>query len=203
MMKDAASVFHSQGLLAPVLGVLSLVVAALSSDWAQAQEPSWQPVPNQPPAPSLILPDAGDVLVNLQRYRGRVVLISFWTRDCPPCREHRNALGRLRERFIPGDLVILAVHVGEPAEAIAAPAAPDAYPTLFVTVAKDLEAWDLQDSPTSFLVDRQGRLAYVSTQGFELDQPESLSIIKELLKSRAGQRRIDFLGDDCLPLEKY
>ena len=188
------------GWLVLFLQVLPLVVA-LSPVWAQ--EPGWRLIPHQTPAPALALPDAGDVLVDLQGYRGKVVLVSFWTSDCPPCQEHLDALRRLRERFRPGELVILAVHVGEPPEGVFPPAPPGDFPILFVPAAKDLETWDFQDLPASFLVDRLGRLAYASTLSSEIDRPGSLNIIKELLKSRAGQRRIEQLGDDCLPLERY
>jgi peroxiredoxin len=68
-------------------------------------------------APDFQLPTLDGGLLRLSDYRGKVVVLNFWTRTCPPCRQEMPDLAELahagRER---GDFVVLTVNTDDSAE---------------------------------------------------------------------------------------
>jgi thiol-disulfide isomerase/thioredoxin len=134
------------------------------------------------PAPTLRLKDADDRLVDLARYRGRVVLVNFWATWCPPCREEFPSLGRLGKLFRPDEFEVLAVNVGEDPATVFSFAGHTPFPVLFDRDAQTMAAWKVRGLPTTFLIDRQGRRAFAAAGGREFDDPEIVAIIKQLLK---------------------
>jgi thiol-disulfide isomerase/thioredoxin len=133
------------------------------------------------PAPTLRLPDSDDKLVDLTQYRGKVVLVNFWASWCPPCRKEFPSLGRVRKLFKPNQFEVLAVNVGEDPETAFSFTGNTDFPVLFDRNAKAMAAWSVRGLPTTFLVDRQGRLAFAATGGREFDDPEIVATIKSLL----------------------
>jgi len=68
-------------------------------------------------APDFQLPTMDGGVLRLSDYRGQVVVLNFWTRTCPPCREEIPDLAELaqtgRER---GDFVVLTVNTDDSRE---------------------------------------------------------------------------------------
>ncbi|RME92603.1 MAG: TlpA family protein disulfide reductase [Verrucomicrobia bacterium] len=60
---------------------------------------SFLPPPMFPPAPDFTLPDLDGRPVRLRDFRGRVVLLNFWTTWCTACQEEMPALNALHERL--------------------------------------------------------------------------------------------------------
>jgi thiol-disulfide isomerase/thioredoxin len=133
------------------------------------------------PAPTLRLPDSDDKLVDLAQYRGKVVLVNFWATWCPPCRKEFPSLGRVRKLFKPNQFEVLAVNVGEDPETAFSFTGNTDFPVLFDRNAKAMATWSVKGLPTTFLIDRQGRLAFRATGGREFDDPEIVATIKSLL----------------------
>ncbi|MDR3323605.1 MAG: TlpA family protein disulfide reductase [Zoogloeaceae bacterium] len=48
---------------------------------------------------SLKLADANNRTVNLEQWRGRILVINFWATWCDPCKEEMPAFSRLQEQF--------------------------------------------------------------------------------------------------------
>jgi thiol-disulfide isomerase/thioredoxin len=98
---------------------------------------------------------------------GRVVLVDFWASWCAPCKASFPAYGRLQTEFAPKGLVIIAVSVDEN------PADFESFARRFnpqFTVVLDrghklVRAVQVPTMPTSYLIDREGRVRYVH-QGF-------------------------------------
>lgn len=133
------------------------------------------------PAPTLRLKDADDKLVDLAQYKGRVVLINFWATWCPPCRKEFPSLGRVRKLFKPSQFEVIAVNVGEDPDTVFSFTGMTDFPVVFDRDSKAMGAWSARGLPTTFLIDRQGRLAYRATGGREFDDPEIINLIKTLL----------------------
>jgi thiol-disulfide isomerase/thioredoxin len=159
-----------------VLGLSALTL--MPSAWAQGL--GMTPLPAVPPAPTLRLMDADDKLVDLARYKGRVVLVNFWATWCPPCRKEFPSLGRLRKLFKPGEFEVLAVNVGEDPDTVFSFTGITEFPVLFDRDSKAMAAWAVRGLPTTFLVDRQGRLAYRATGGREFDAADIVNLIGTL-----------------------
>jgi thiol-disulfide isomerase/thioredoxin len=140
------------------------------------------PLPAVTPALTLRLKDADDKIVDLAQYKGRVVLINFWATWCPPCRKEFPSLGRVRKLFQPSEFEVLAVNVGEDPDTVFSFTGITDFPVMFDRESKAMAAWSVRGLPTTFLVDRQGRLAYRATGGREFDDPDIVATIKQLLK---------------------
>jgi peroxiredoxin len=72
----------------------------------------WAVVGERAPEIALRSLDGGEQ--RLSAYSGRVVLVTFWTTFCGPCRQELPALEALRVRY--PDLVVLAVSLDEDGE---------------------------------------------------------------------------------------
>ncbi len=96
----------------------------------------------------------------LSDHRGEVVLVNFWATWCGPCREETPGLVELARNFAGRGLEVAGVSMDEaggdvpgfvrryqiPYEILRPPAGP--------SIASNIDAL-----PTSFLIDRQGRIA--------------------------------------------
>lgn len=63
------------------------------------------------PAPDFVLAQAYGGTVNLSSYRGRSVLLVFWTTSCSICRRELPMLDRLRTDFGARGVEVLAVNI--------------------------------------------------------------------------------------------
>jgi thiol-disulfide isomerase/thioredoxin len=147
---------------------------------------AFTPVPGVPPAPTLALPDLDDKPVDLARYRGKVVLVNFWATWCPPCRKEFPSLGRVRKLFKPADFEVLAVNVGEDPETAFSFAGAVDFPILFDRDSKAMARWQVKGLPSTYVVDRRGRLALRAVGGREFDDAAIVAQLRELLGPRSA-----------------
>ena len=149
---------------------------------ARAGGGAMTPVAGKPPAPPLALLDMDDKPVDLAALRGRVVLINFWATWCPPCRKEFPSLGRLQKLFKPTELIVLAVNVGEDLESVFSFAGTTDFPVLFDKDAAVMRRWPVKGLPTTYVVDKAGRLALRAVGGRDFDDPAVVAQLRELLK---------------------
>ncbi|MBI4987145.1 MAG: TlpA family protein disulfide reductase [Rhodocyclales bacterium] len=154
---------------------------ALAPLLARAQSGGMTALAERPPAPPLALPDLDDQQVDLAAFRGRVVLVNFWATWCPPCRKEFPSLGRLQKLFEPGQLAVLAVNVGEDADTVFAFTGATNFPVLLDRRADALRRWPVKGLPTTYGVDKAGRLALRAVGGREFDDPAVVAQLKELI----------------------
>ncbi len=165
-----------RGFLAAAAGLALL--AALPA--VRAQGRGMSPIAAVPPAPTLALPDMDGKIIDLARYRGKVVLVNFWATWCPPCRKEFPSLGRVRKLFKPTDFEVIAVNVGEdPETAFSFAGTPD-FPVLFDRDSQAMARWSVKGLPTTLVVDRQGRLALRAVGGREFDDAAIVAQLTEL-----------------------
>jgi thiol-disulfide isomerase/thioredoxin len=169
-----------------VAGVAALCLAGLPAAALAADLPplSHGLTPKAPkPAPALKLPDLDGKTHDLAKLRGKVVLINFWATWCPPCRREMPSLERLSQALSGEPLVVLAVDVGEDADTIEAFTSQlDAVPLLLDTRSGTMQAWQVAGLPTTFLVDKRGRVVASAIGGREFDHPEMIESIRRLLR---------------------
>ncbi|MBI4988990.1 MAG: TlpA family protein disulfide reductase [Rhodocyclales bacterium] len=148
-----------------------------------AQGGTLTPVPDTPAAPPLVLPDSDGKPVDLAAYRGRLVLVNFWATWCPPCRREFPSLSRVQKLFRPAELAVLAVNVGEDAETIFSFTGASDVAVLLDRDSTAMRRWPVKGLPTTFIVDRQGRLALRAVGGREFDDPAIVARLRALLKN--------------------
>ena len=137
------------------------------------------------PAPALKLKDLDGAIHDLAQLKGKVVLINFWATWCPPCRREMPSMERLSQALKGEAFAVLAVDVGEDADTIQSftsqlDTAPT-FPILLDTRSHAMQAWKVAGLPTTFLVDKQGRIIASAIGGREFDHPEIVQAIRKLL----------------------
>jgi cytochrome c biogenesis protein CcmG/thiol:disulfide interchange protein DsbE len=70
------------------------------------------------PAPAFTLPSLADgTSVSLDQYKGKIVILNFWSSWCIPCKEENPALTNVWERYRGTDVVLLGVVFQDSADA--------------------------------------------------------------------------------------
>jgi thiol-disulfide isomerase/thioredoxin len=134
--------------------------------------------------PSLVLKDLKGKSYNLAAHKGKVVLVNFWATWCPPCIEEMPSMQRLKEKMAGRPFVMLGVNSGEPRTDV-----DEFLKRIKVdfTILLDSDSsvtrrWKVFGLPTSFLVDRQGKVRYTLTGTTEWDSKDSVALIEGLLR---------------------
>lgn len=138
------------------------------------------------PAPMLKLKGLDGTTHDLAQLKGRVVLVNFWATWCPPCRREMPSMERLSQALKGETFSVLAVDVGEDADTIEAFASQldiaPTFPILLDTRSQVMQGWKVAGLPTTFLVDKQGRIVASAIGGREFDHPGMVETIRGLLK---------------------
>lgn len=145
---------------------------------------SLTPIPGQQPAPDFELVDTEGRIHRLSDYRGRTVIINFWTTWCPPCREEIPSMNRAWEALRKDGVAMLAINMGEDEDTIFVFTAdyPADFPLLMDLDGQVIADWPVKGLPTTYIVAPDGNLAYRAIGGREWDQPELLELIRNIGK---------------------
>ncbi len=122
------------------------------------------------PAPELNLTDLQGKPLALSAFRGKIVLIDFWTTWCPPCRADGPALEKLYRRYGDKDLMIIGVSVSEDRGVVEKFLSehPHSFPIVLTSENQMPRAYQIGVFPTYIVIDRDGTVATAAEgdQGF-------------------------------------
>jgi thiol-disulfide isomerase/thioredoxin len=113
------------------------------------------------PAPPLALVDINGNPVSLVAFKGKTVLLDFWTTWCPPCRDDGPALEKLNQKYGNKELAILGVSVDEERKVVAKflKENPKTYP-IVLTLENDMpRPYQIGVFPTYIVIDHDGNVA--------------------------------------------
>lgn len=134
------------------------------------------------PAPGFSLEDMNGNKHDLKDYRGRVVVVNFWATWCPPCREEMPSMEKAWEKLQKNNIAMLAINVGEDADTIFTFTAdyPVTFPLLMDRDSSVIKAWPVRGLPTTFVIDKQGRIVYRVIGGRDWNSPEMVQMLIDL-----------------------
>jgi thiol-disulfide isomerase/thioredoxin len=190
-----------------VLGVLVYQVfgpergaspALASSDASAGVTPAdtaigkFTPLDTPLPAPEVSFTDHSGATVRLADFRGHAVLVNLWATWCGPCVKEMPSLARLQAKL--GDLTVLAISEdrrgAELVDPFLAKLAITGLATYLDPKSAVGHAFGVVGLPTSFLIDRDGRILGALEGGAEWDAPAMVRRLRLLI------------GGEPIPIEK-
>jgi thiol-disulfide isomerase/thioredoxin len=115
-------------------------------------------------APPLVGKTIDGEAFSLAELGGQVVLVNAWATWCAPCREELPELQRLHVAHGPRGFTVVGVSVDRRAALRAVKTMANdfglTYPVVFDPDSEAIGPWSVRGYPTSFLVDRQGKVRW-------------------------------------------
>jgi thiol-disulfide isomerase/thioredoxin len=138
------------------------------------------------PAPKFQLTSLDGKTINLDQYKGQVVMINFWASWCGPCRAEMPILQQLHTKYKPMGFTMIGVNV-EPDPKAAAGwikglAAPVTFPILLDTKSDVSKLYNVQGMPNTVIVDRKGNLRWMHRGYKPGEENEYLNQIRALVR---------------------
>ena len=133
------------------------------------------------PAPELAVTDIQGKPVTLAAFKGKTVLLDFWTTWCPPCRADGPALDKLYKKYGEQSLAIVGISVSEDRAIVEKFLGehPHNFPVVLSTENELPSAYQIGVFPTYIVIERDGTVAS-AVQG-----DQGFSDLRKLLK-KAG-----------------
>lgn len=138
------------------------------------------------PAPEFTLEDMDEEQHSLKDLRGKVVLLNFWATWCPPCRREMPSMERLHQKLSGENFTVIAINQMEDGDHVFAYTGQlEVDPTFTILFDKDSRvsnSFRVNGLPTTYLIDKQGKIRYRAIGGREFDHPEVEKQIMQLMQ---------------------
>jgi peroxiredoxin len=124
----------------------------------------------------------------LTDYRGKHVIVNFWSMSCNLCKSEMTTLQSAYELIDNEDLVILSIHAGNSTDGVKSVLELNkvTYPVLF-DVDLQLGEWGIPIMPTSFIVSPEGDIRYRVVGTRVWNSPFMIDFIKSIIDSNESQ----------------
>lgn len=123
-------------------------------------------------APLFSLTDTDGNTVSLQDYKGKVILLNFWASWCEPCRNEMPAVQESYNKYKDQGFVVLGVNIAE--NQVTAKGFANrlgvTFPVLLDSDRKVTQQYKVIPIPTSFLIDRNGKVQAVFKKELTLSE---------------------------------
>ena len=127
-------------------------------------------------APDFTLETIAGKTVSLKDYRGKGVILFFFTTSCPYCREKVPQLSRDYEKYKSENVELLAINSGDSQRKVSSFAAKEgvSFDILLDSNLKAADSYSIVGVPTFVLVDKDGKIVY-NDNAFPSDYVKMLS----------------------------
>ena len=120
----------------------------------------------------------------LADYEGKIVLLNFWATWCMPCRAEMPGMETLWQNYKEQGLVVAAVSVDEGSRGrieTFSKLFDLSFPILLDPESKVSDLYKVSNMPTSFLIDRNGKIISRIVGTEEWASPEAIQLVEKLL----------------------
>ncbi|MGO9093439.1 MAG: TlpA disulfide reductase family protein [bacterium] len=141
------------------------------------------PIKGDKKAPDFSLRDLNGNKVEMKQLKGKIILLNFWATWCGPCKEEMPSLEVLHQRFKERDFVLLSISVDyERLERVQEFINKHHYtfPVLLDPQGETLDLFEVKGVPTTFLIDKTGRMVGKATGPRDWKSPEVFCLINLL-----------------------
>ena len=143
---------------------LGSFLAGCSSGARTVKAASIRPASERKPAPDFALKDADGRTVHLSDYKGKVVLLDFWATWCGPCRMEIPWFIEMQRQNRDRGFEVLGVSMDDNGWEDVKPFLAEMKVNYRIVIGNDATAevyGGVESLPTTFLIDREGRIAVV------------------------------------------
>lgn len=138
-----------------------------------------------PIVPQFTLPDIDGEQHSFSDFDGQVVLVNFWATWCPPCVREMPSLERLHQKYENKEFKVIAINQWENEDIIFEfTGRLTVEPTFLILLDRESrvsETFKVKGLPSTYLIDKKGRIRYKAIGGREFDHPEVEKLIDQLL----------------------
>ena len=129
------------------------------------------------------LKDAYGNPVVKNNYKGQINIINFWATWCPPCVEEIPSLNRLKKKMQGLPFELISINYAEDKKTILdfMKKVKVDFPVLLDQDGSFAKKWNVITYPSTFVIDKQGKIKYGVNAAIEWDNPEFIKKIKSLL----------------------
>jgi peroxiredoxin len=167
------------------------------SSWPTQVNASEKAVKDRRPAPDFTLTDAHGALIKLSDFKGKVVLLNFWARWCGPCKIEIPWFIEFEKMYRDRGFAVLGVSMDDDGWQAVKPFIEVHKVNYRIAIGNDQLAelyGGILSLPTTFIVDRDGRIAAVHVGLVSKSKYES-----EILRLLDGDEQTEARGPAVLP----
>ena len=156
-----------------LLSICLMIIVAAAAQPRQGQ-----------PAAEIALPSATGDTLRLSSLKGKVILLDFWASWCGPCRMANKGLAKLYDKFKEKGFEIYSVSLDDNNSDWQKAVKKDKISWLQVIDRGGWEAptaqrWNIYALPTTFLIDKEGKLVDMDLEGKALE-----NAVRNLLENK-------------------
>jgi thiol-disulfide isomerase/thioredoxin len=134
--------------------------------------------------PPIRLRDVGGRPFDRSDFSGKVSLVNFWATWCPPCIEEIPSLNRLRRKFAGRPFELISINYAQDRDTVLEflQRVPVEFPVLLDAEGDYAKSWNVISFPSTFVIDKSGRIRYGVNAAIDWDSPELLDKLETLLR---------------------
>ncbi len=169
-----------------ILITLLLLPIVVIADWQKPElSHNLTMVKKVIPAADFELQNMDEEKKKLSDYKGKVILLNFWATWCPPCIREMPSMERLHQQIDADNFKVIAINQMEDIDQVFAFTGQleidPTFEILFDNTSKVSRQYAVRGLPTTYLIDKKGKIRYRAIGGREFDHPEVVKIINALI----------------------
>ena len=154
-------------------------LACMMTSYAQDKSPL-DVIPYEDKVRDFSLHDLNGVIHHSKNYRGKALLVVFWTVDCQQCQVDISELEIAYQQLKGDRLDIIAIHAGDQLEKVKKlPGIQSAHYTILMDMELGLKDWGVPAIPAAYLIDADGYRRYRAVGARDWSSASMINALKE------------------------